>query len=391
MLIAACGVSPLIGPDSDAFSVSAAVKKSSKAKKKSSSRQAPAKKKSASKSKASKKKSTRKKVVRQPYSVIYSDTATGEWIHKGLKGIIIHRDTAGVVRAMAPFTIPVSAGKDYLELLNSVADSLQGRGVAVYSLLAPTQGEFYMPPQVTENTSQQMAIEKASKLYLNSNVKPIFVCEALRKHRQEEIYNRTDHHWSPLGAYYAASEFAAQLGLEFAPLEEFRPDTVRNYVGTMFKFSGDPAVKNAPEDFIYYVTPGNYYAEFIDYTIANQQTVGESEKHEESLFRHYNDGSGAAYSTYLGGDNHTVRIVNRDNSSGRKLLIVKDSFGNAVAPDLIPSFEEVHVIDFRWFPHNLLQYVADNDITDLVFINCVELAFANSTTEKMTKLINKNI
>ena len=45
-----------------------------------------------------------------------------------------------------------------------------------------------------------------------------------------------------------------------------------------------------------------------------------------------------------------MRIVNEENHSGRKLALVKDSYGNAIAPFLASSFEEVHVIDFRSFP-----------------------------------------
>ena len=320
-------------------------------------------------------------------SVVYTDTLTGEWIHRGNKSIVIHRDANGKVRAMSPFRTSPTVGKRYAEALNRYAEALKERGTKVYSLIAPSQGEFYMPPQITDNVSQDEVIRKVAQ-YFNYDVTPIFVADNLRKHVDEGIYNSTDHHWAPLGAFYAAEVLARELNVPFVPLDKYSTDSIRNYVGSMYNFSGDPAVKNNPELFVYFMPPGYYYSEFIDYKVVNQETKSESKKHEAPFFKKYPDGSGLAYCTFMGGDRYTVRIVNRNDNSGRKLLIVKDSFGNAVAPCLINSFDEVHVIDFRYFPHNLLDYVADNDITDLVFINCPSIALAQNTANRFNKMMS---
>lgn len=358
----------------------------------------PAKKKSAKKSKPSSKsrskkgrssskasKNKRKSSV-SSISVIYSDSITGEWIHRGKKGIVIYKDSTDNLRAMTPFSSGASAGEEYAVILNEYADSLKKDGIRVHSLIAPTQGEFYMPELISENRSQENAIEKWTG-YLDSSVQPVLICQKLRQHKDEEIYNRTDHHWSPLGAFYAAEVIASQLGLEFLPIHEYKTEVVHDYVGTMYKFSGDKEILNYPEEFIYYIPPGDYYSEFIDYTLKNNTTVGESEKHIAPLLRKFPDGSGAAYSTFLGGDSHTVKIVNNRDNSGRKLLIVKDSYGNAIVPCLINSCDEVHVIDFRYYPHSLLDYARDNEITDIVFVNCIELAFSKNTANQLKKII----
>lgn len=370
------------GIDCFTFEIAAKTKKSSSKKRTSS--KSGSKKSVSSKSKKKKTGSKKRKVV-SPVTVVLNDTNTGEWIHRGRKGIVIHKDTTGTVRAMNPFTMSASAGEEYAGVLNEFADSLKKEEVKLYSLIAPTQGEFYMPDFITENLSQEKAIEKWAR-YLR-NVRPVFVCSQLRNHTEEEIYNRTDHHWSPLGAYYASQTLASDLHLDFLPLDEYEPAVVHDYVGTMYKFSGDKEILNYPEDFVYYVPPGDYVAEFIDYTYTNGRTTGESEIHEAPLLRNFPDGSGAAYSTFLGGDNHTVKIVNRNDKSGRKALIVKDSYGNAMVPCLVNSFDELHVIDFRYFPHSLLGYVRDNGITDLIFVNCVELAFASHTPAQLKKIM----
>lgn len=322
-------------------------------------------------------------------TTIYKNPDTGEWIHRANKHIVVHRNSEGVVRAMSPFRANASTGEKYANALNEFADLLKYRDTKVYSLIGPTQGAFYMPPQIEDNVDQEMVIREVAEKYFSPDVTPIFVSENLRKHVDEEIYNHTDHHWAPLGAFYAAEKLVRQLGVPFVPLSQYETDSVRNYVGSMSNFSGDPAVKNNPETFYYFTPPGDYYAEFIDYTVVNKQTKSESPKHEAPIYKKFPDGSGGAYSTFFGGDRHTVRIVNRNPRNNRRILLVKDSFGNAVAPCLINSFEEVHVIDFRYFPHSVLDYIDDNDITDLVFVNCPSIAFSQNFANRAKFLMDR--
>ena len=41
-----------------------------------------------------------------------------------------------------------------------------------------------------------------------SGITSVDICPVLKQHTEENIYCRTDHHWQPLGAYYAAKTFA---------------------------------------------------------------------------------------------------------------------------------------------------------------------------------------
>lgn len=320
-------------------------------------------------------------------STIMSDPSTGEWMHRGAKGIIVHRDKEGKLRAMSPFSASYTAGRSYAAALNRYADELSREAVQIYSLIAPTQGEFYMPPIGSAMGSEERAINTTYN-NMSRRIKTVSVCDTMRNHLDEEIYSRTDHHWAPLGAYYAAKAFAEAAGVPFLPLEAYSTDSVMDYVGTMVKFSGDNSIRSYPETFYYYKPAEGYSTEFITYTVSNGKTVGESEPHPEAFFRKFPDGSMAAYSTFMGGDTRTVKVWNTGGTPDRKLLIVKDSYGNAMAPCLFGSFEEVHVVDFRYYPHNLLDYVIDNDITDLLFVNCIELAFAGSTANRLNIMID---
>ncbi len=55
--------------------------------------------------------------------------------------------------------------------------------------------------------------------------------------------------------------------------------------------------------------------------------------------------------------------------NGRKILVVKESFGNAFAPFLINHYEEVYVVDQRYFEFPLVDFIKQNGINELVFAN----------------------
>ena len=85
-------------------------------------------------------------------------------------------------------------------------------------------------------------------------------------------------------------------------------------------------------------------------------------------FKRFKDGSSLAYSTFMGGDTKLTQ-VRTDVANGRRLIILKDSYGNALPGYLMYSFEEIHVIDGRYFTHNMKDYVHEHQITDILFAN----------------------
>ena len=53
------------------------------------------------------------------------------------------------------------------------------------------------------------------------------------------------------------------------------------------------------------------------------------------------------------------------------------------------SFQEVHVIDFRYFTKNLRQYIADNHITDILITFNIFNAYSASVAHKVENLLNQ--
>lgn len=252
-------------------------------------------------------------------------------------------------------------GKTYASALNTIKEKV-GANVNVFSMIVPTQGSFYMPEGCSMADEWDCIANVNDQLY---GIIPVDAYTALSKHTSEEIYARTDHHWMQLGAYYAAEEFVktAQIDVPFTPLENYEKYEIEGYLGTLYGWSDDNAtMRDNPETFVYYIAPNDfatYYmnpedAEFTRGYMFVEQDVSQS------------------YSRFMGGDAKVVHIET-DVTNGRKLLVIKDSYANALVPCLTGSFEEIWTADVRYlekmqnFPHSISQIVKDQGITDVLF------------------------
>lgn len=313
----------------------------------------------------------------------YVNVVTADEPARKAAGDIIICGMGGQTRAFSPFHSKRERCEEYAAVANRYKQEF-GAGVNVYCMPIPIAVEYYCPDRAKQWTGSCATAINNIFAALRHDVTAVDVYTCLGQHAAEPIYARTDHHWLPLGAYYAAERFAQLAGVPFRTLASYRADTVRQFVGTMYRFSKDMAVKNAPEDFIFYRPQGiDYTTTYITYTLdgARKRVTGESLPTEGDFFRHFDDGSGGAYSTFLGGDARLTH-VHTNTPGGRRLLILKDSFGNALPSFLLYSFTDIHVVDCRYFTKNLRDYVRDNAITDILFANNLQHACTPATTEK---------
>ena len=293
------------------------------------------------------------------------------------------------VRAFEPFRGALDGGLGYADAVNKYKRTF-GNDVNVYCMIIPTAVAIYCPEEAKEWTKDQCATVRNIYAHLSDSVKVIDLFDTMASHASEDIYSRTDHHWAPLGAYYAAQQFASTAGLPFADLSTYEKHVIHDYVGTMYRFSRDAAVKNAPEDFVYYVPRDvEYQTTYIRYQLGkHRQVVSEKEPEEGNFFYTYEDGSSAAYMTFMHGDTNTTK-VKTSTRNGRRLLILKDSYGNAIPAYLFHSFEEIHVVDCRYFTKNIVHYVQKNDITDILFANNAGHAYAAATHKSYNRYLEQ--
>lgn len=250
-------------------------------------------------------------------------------------------------------------GQNYAETLNKLKQMV-GDNVNVFSLVAPTAVSFYLPDDLAYMSGSEWDNIDYLNGYLDGVI-PVDAYTALSRHVDEDIYFRTDHHWQPLGAYYAAEEFAKTAQVPFAPLSDYETVTMEGYVGTMYGYSGDnPLVRNNPDTFTYYKPKNEYTVTYYTQSLENPYEAGMFLKTLDNL------AVVQWYLVFFGGDGE-VAHVHTDVGNGRKLVIVKDSYGNAFAPCLANSFEDIWVVDMRGFEKSISQLVKDEGLTDVLF------------------------
>lgn len=64
-------------------------------------------------------------------------------------------------------------------------------------------------------------------------------------------------------------------------------------------------------------------------------------------------------------------LKNEHNPDGGKILLVRDSYSDSLAPFLAQSFSEVHLLDLRYYRAPVAQYAAENGIDEIVVLYSV--------------------
>ncbi|MBP1561944.1 MAG: hypothetical protein J6C96_11995 [Oscillospiraceae bacterium] len=293
-----------------------------------------------------------------------------EFLNNGIivDGINMYGEKAGIML----FGGNKKQGARYAQLISEYKRQL-GDGVNVYNLLVPTSAEFYLPEKYSKySSSEKDAIDYAYSC-LTDGVIPVDAYSVIAEHTDEYLYFRTDHHWTALGAYYAYVAFCNAIGQTAPTLDQYQSITKDElFVGSLYGYTNDITLKNNPDIFTYYLPNVEYSGQDFYY-----DTLEPS--YANPIFHDYASGANM-YSLFLGQDKTHVKITT-NAGTGRKIVMFKESFGNAFAPFLISSFDEIYVIDIRYFGRNAVEYIKEVGATDVLFIDNI---FAANTA----KLIN---
>lgn len=269
----------------------------------------------------------------------------------------------------------------YINVINKAGEQLKGTS-NVYNIVAPNSMGIVLKDSFTENlntSDQRKALEYIGGSINPSLAKSIFVFDILKLHCDEYLYFRTDHHWTALGAYYAYTQFASEKGFKPADLSAFSELTFDGFLGSFYSQAGQRAeMKNNPDTITAYKPPYN-----IDVRMTN--TTGEMLDWE--LISDVTDwDAGSKYSTFAAGDSPYTIIKNNDLENNLSCAVVKDSYGNAFIPFLTMHYQTVHVIDFRYWDGTLADFVKENKIDDVLFVNTISTTRNSSLISAMESL-----
>jgi len=264
----------------------------------------------------------------------------------------------------------------YSNTISSMKQTL-GEHVKVYNMVVPTSVEFALPKKYQHMSTPQKPV--IDKIYdnLDSEIKTVDAYKALEKHKNEYLYFNTDHHWTSLGAYYAYEQFAKEAGFKAKSLDEYKKYSKKDFLGTLFTQTQDAKLKENKDVIDYYKIP-------VDYEVFRYEKGKEDTAVPSTLYADYVNGVNA-YSVFLHGDFPMIKIQNNDSKIGKKLVVVKESYGNAFVPFLIPHYDEIYVVDSRYYNSSLKKLVNEQAVTEVLFINNIFAA----NTGKIVKTIEE--
>lgn len=262
-------------------------------------------------------------------------------------------------RAMEIYSYSESSVRNYANIINSAAKAMP-EGTKFYSLIAPTAVEFYGTKTYrTGQHSQHDAIKNAYDMLDDSIIK-VDAYSALVDKTKEYIYFRTDHHWTARGAYYAYDAFCKASGNDAPAITDFKTHNIEGFVGSLYRSTQSSALKKDPD-----------YVECFELLVNAKNTVYTSQAMNDgtSTYIVANKVSGDnKYLAFISGDQPLEKITT-DVKNGKKILVLKESFGNAFVPFLCNNYEEVYVVDPRKIDMDLPEFVKANGIQEVLAVN----------------------
>lgn len=189
-----------------------------------------------------------------------------------------------------------------------------------------------------------------------SGVNFVDVTPMLQAHNQEELFYRTDHHWTSLAAGYAFDMIAPALSINAPELANYDVYTVSNsFEGTLSSKAGSHAVKDRVEVFALH-TDIEYYV-----TYENDKTGICSMYNRQAL-----EGKDH-YTVFFGGNYGRVDITTTADT-GRVLLVFKDSYANCFMQFIYPYFDHIVMIDPRYYYDNVENVLKSEGVTDILYL-----------------------
>ena len=214
-------------------------------------------------------------------------------------------------------------------------------------ILAPTA-----PSVMTDKVKKGSPVNDASVVIsqlesLIGSEKLIDVTDTLKSHSDEYIYYRTDHHWTTLGAYYAYADYMTAIGRTPRTPGSFNFVEVPDFLGTHYSKSKN---FNVQADVMTYIEN--------DSEIDILGTVSPIYEYEKLEVRD-------KYAMFLRGNN-SISTINGDGEG--KILVIKDSYANCFVPFLTGDFEQIDVVDLRFYKSSVKQLMAENQYDEVLIL-----------------------
>lgn len=174
----------------------------------------------------------------------------------------------------------------------------------------------------------------------------------------EAPYYKTDHHWTTPAAFEAYKAVAQVMGKTPAEESRFDKTAYDNFYGTTYSSSG------------YFLSKPDTL-EVWESRDSKGITVeiheGGSVESYGSMYFYEHLTEPDMYPVFLDGNHSLVKMKNPEVKEG-KLLVIKDSYAHALVPFLAENYNEIVMIDMRYYKESVSDLCEANGITDALVL-----------------------
>lgn len=260
------------------------------------------------------------------------------------------------------------------KVIYDFAEDMKEIDIPTYFILVPNSiyiNKDKLPDNV-DVADQKSIIDivyEYSKNTVNINVTDILN----ETNKLKQLYFKTDHHMNSDGAYIVYNEFCKAAEVSAVPITDFDKITVsNNFLGT---FDSKAQIINQEPDEIFV---------YQNETNTNIKEAVYDRKTTNSIFNEeYLEGKDK-YSYFLNGNNSKA-IIKTNVDNNKKLLVIKDSYAHIMSQFLCENYSEVHFLDPRYTNFDYVEYVKENEITDVLFLYNVSNFTTDTNLNKIIK------
>lgn len=213
-------------------------------------------------------------------------------------------------------------------------------------------------PAFAQTYDEGLFYDKLENKLPENVIVPVY--DVLYKHRAENIFYRTDHHWTVTGAWYGYKAYLESCGKSVDTAEKKKK----------FKKVSDSFLGTTHSKVNMYTKKDDMYIYEPENKIKVIYNLGE--KTEDTFYQMKYIDEKDKYSVFFGG-NQAVLEISGGNKNKETLLIIKDSFANCMIPFLAEDYEKVVVADLRHLNVGLSMLLKKFKPTDvLVLYNTIQ-------------------
>lgn len=284
-----------------------------------------------------------------------------------INGIFIGKENMLFQESVVPGNTLIQQKQD---ALNAFAKKHQDLTISM--LLAPNKAtilEEYLPGSIASQ-NQQRYMQKFLK-GLKDPIHVVDVSSSLKKHKNEYIYYRSDHHWTSKGAYQAFEAWKQAMLPDEKRLSYDYYTVNDSFYGTLANTSG---YYRGKADHVEICTSKDDPRYTVKYASLKKAST--------SLFDQRKAAGSNPYEVFLSGNQPLIDISTTTENT-KHLLILKDSYANSFIPYLLPYYSKITVVDPRYYYEDLEQLIQDREISDVLFLYNANTFFSDSSLQSV--------